>query len=100
MVEIRWTQQAGLDVSEIAEYIEKDSPYYAELQVERFYESISVLYEYPKVGKPVKELNDEKIRELLVGSYRIVYNILSKERIDIICVIHGKRLLANHPTFK
>jgi toxin ParE1/3/4 len=100
MVEIRWTRQASVDITEIAEYIEQESAYYASLQVTRFYESISVLEKQMHIGKPVPELHDENVRELLVGSYRIIYLILSETRIDIISVIHGKRLLANHPTFK
>lgn len=44
------------------------------------------------MGRVVPELGDESIRERFVYSYRIIYQI-EKERILIVAVIHGKRLL-------
>lgn len=44
------------------------------------------------IGRIVPEIGNEKIRERLVYSYRLVYRIESG-RILIVAVIHGKRLL-------
>lgn len=43
----------------------------------------------------MEEYNDENIREIIEGNYRIIYKILSNERIDIITIHHGARSLIN-----
>lgn len=41
----------------------------------------------------VPEYQNPKIRQLLEGSYRIIYRIQSEELIEIARIIHGKRQL-------
>ena len=100
MVEIRWTKQAIQDIDNIAEFISKDSEHYAKIQVQRFFESTKVLVRFPTAGKIVMEKQDSSIREVLVGSYRIIYKIINKSKIDVLTVHHSKRLLSNNPQFK
>ena len=50
---------------------------------------------FAKAGKMVLDFNDEKIRELIRGNYRIVYKIINSTRIDILTVHHTSRLLGN-----
>lgn len=40
-------------------------------------------------------MNRENIRELIEGSYRIIYEVHSKEDVEILTVFHGARLLQN-----
>jgi toxin ParE1/3/4 len=98
MVEIRWTDQAIEDVNDIAEFIAKDSEKYATIQVQRFFDSVTVLTEHPEAGKVVPELGYDEIRELLQGNYRIIYRLVSEAQIDILTVHHSRRLLSNNPT--
>lgn len=42
MVEINWTKQAVKDIDNIAEFIAKDSEYYAQIQVQRFFVSTKI----------------------------------------------------------
>ncbi len=100
MVEVNWTKQAIQDIDKIAEFIAKDSDHYAKIQVQRFFSAAKVLEKQPKSGKIVPEKQDALIREILIGSYRIIYKILSEKRIDVITVHHNKRLLSNNPGFK
>ena len=100
MVEIRWTKQAIQDIDNIAEFISKDSEHYAKIQVQRFFESTKVLVRFPTAGKIVTEKQDPSIREVLVGSYRVIYKIINKSKIDMLTVHHSKRLLSNNPRFK
>ena len=44
-------------------------------------------------GRVVPEIGNENIREIIQGNYRIIYNINNSERIAIITVHHGARLL-------
>ncbi len=93
MVDIYWTETARESVKNIAEYIARNSVYYAEKQVMKFFEAVEVLHEHPKIGKPVPEYKQDKIREILVGKYRIIYLLKSASQIDIITVHHSARIL-------
>jgi len=100
MVEVKWTDQSLEDINNIAEYIAADSEKFASIQVQKFFERVEVLHQYPKIGKVVPEITRENIRELISGNYRIIYKIISKSRIDILTVHHAARLLRNSPVFK
>jgi plasmid stabilization system protein ParE len=100
MVKIRWNEEAIIDIDEIAGFIAEDSVVYAQIQVERFFERVEILKTTPRVGKKVAETKDEAIRELIEGNYRIIYQIKSTSEVEILCIIHGMRLLKNHRTFK
>ncbi len=100
MVEVKWTSQAIHDIDSISEYIARDSEHYAKIQAKRFFDAVHILEKQPKYGKVVPEKHDPTVRELLLGSYRIIYRIVSETKIDIITVHHSKRLLANNPAVK
>jgi len=92
MVEIRWAKRSITDIELIAEYISKDSVKYAELQVKLFFAVEQKLIQFPNLGRIVPELNRKNTREIIIGSYRLIYKIVSKSRIDIITVHHTKKL--------
>jgi plasmid stabilization system protein ParE len=80
-------------VKNIAEYIAGNSVYFAEKQVQKFYEAVEILYQHPQFGKPVPEYNHQAIRQILVGNYRIIYRLKAGGNIDILTVHHSARLL-------
>lgn len=43
-------------------------------------------------GKAVPEWNDESIREIPIGNYRMIYQV-HRSQVRILTVIHGARLL-------
>ena len=92
-IEVKWTLQSIDDLVSIADFISKDSRYFAQIQTEKFFSRTEILEKHPESGRIVPELNDKNIRELIEGSYRIIYRILSKDRIDIVTVHHSSRLL-------
>lgn len=100
MAEINWTDQALKDIDNIAEFISKDSLKYAKIQTQIFFERVESLFTQPELGRVVPELQKKKIRELIVGNFRIVYRIISLKRIDILTIHHSRRLLTNNPTIK
>lgn len=97
MVALNWTDGAIADMEAIAEYIAKNSPIYASIQVEKILEKTNQIITYPFSGRKVPELNEESVRELIVDSYRLIYKIVSDNRIDILTVHHSNRLLSNNP---
>jgi toxin ParE1/3/4 len=50
------------------------------------------LKRHPLSGQVVPELHDPELREIVFGAFRIVYRI-QEERIDVLTVYHGARLL-------
>jgi addiction module RelE/StbE family toxin len=95
MAEIIWTESALNDLDDIGEYIAKDSVRYAELTVAKLFESPDILETHPLAGKMVPELQNEAIRQLIIGSYRIIYQVDDDFRIEILTVHRSSRLLGN-----
>jgi addiction module RelE/StbE family toxin len=94
---IRWTVGAREDLREIFDYIGRDSTVYAAATVERIIATIEQIRRNPKLGRVVPEYDDETIRELVVGNYRVVYR-LRGQRIGVIAVVHGSRDLIRRLT--
>jgi toxin ParE1/3/4 len=76
MAEIAWTAKARKDLIQIHSYIANDSVYYAERFIARLFKRIEVLQNFPLSGRMVPEKNDETIRELIEGNYRIFYQLI------------------------
>lgn len=93
MVKINWTTQAKNDLISIAEFIGQNSRKYARIQIQRIRERTIQLKEHPNSGRVVPELENPRIRELILGNYRIIYCLVSDERVDILTVHHSAQLL-------
>ena len=91
MVRISWTLQAKSDLKQIADYISLNSKRYAKLQVLKIKNKTHVLRTHTLIGKVVRETENENIRELIDGRYRIIYKIISKTQIDILTIHHTAR---------
>jgi len=65
--------------------------------VNSLFDSVDILEQHPLAGRVVPEFYNRVIRELIRGSYRIVYKLVSKTDIDIVTVHHSARLLKNLP---
>lgn len=92
MTQVRWTSQAVEDLQSIRRFIERDSPRYGRLVVERLYEATERLELFPRSGRMVPEVGREEIREFIVGDYRIVYRLESDAAV-LLTVFRGSRLL-------
>ena len=77
----------GNHLSEIAEYIAKDSRRYAASFVRRLRDDVRSLKQFPERGAVVPELKNNSIREISTGNYRVIYRL--SDRITILGVIHG-----------
>lgn len=91
-MKISFSKLSLSDLSEIKDYIKKDSLNYAKIFIQKIIDSIKILRDFPKIGRVVPEFKNENIREIFVKSYRIIYRI-ENETIFIVTVIHGARLL-------
>lgn len=94
MVRINWTVQSRNDLKDIAEFIAKDSKRYAKLQLVKIRRRTQLLKSHPLAGKKVGEYEMDTIRELIEGRYRIIYKIVTQDRVDILTVHHSSRDLS------
>jgi addiction module RelE/StbE family toxin len=90
MAEVIWAPTALDDIESIAEYIARDSGDMASIFVKRLFEATDRLKEFPLSGRIIPEINKPDCREILYGSYRIMYH-LDNNNVWITGVIHGAR---------
>ncbi|MEK7475214.1 MAG: type II toxin-antitoxin system RelE/ParE family toxin [Candidatus Coatesbacteria bacterium] len=74
----------------MAEYVAKDSPVYAAAIVREARDAARSLSRFPMRGRVVPELSRKDVRELIVGSYRMIYRVGAGESL-ILAFIHGAR---------
>ena len=89
-MQIEWSLNAICDLENIKIYIANDSEYYATCFVEGAFNAVKRLSIFPYSGRVVPEIAEECIREIIYGSYRIIYQITDTE-VNIVTVIHAMR---------
>jgi len=89
---VLWTENAIDHLTNIYEYIAINSPTYARRMIDRITRRSEQIAEHALSGRKVPEFDVEDIREVIEKPYRIIYRI-KPDRIDIIAVIHGARLM-------
>jgi plasmid stabilization system protein ParE len=85
-----WTNNAKRELRAVYDYIAQNSPRYAQGIVDRITRQTKQLSTMPYLGAMVPEYEEETIRELLEGSYRIIYRVRG-DRVEILSVVHGAR---------
>jgi len=93
MGEVRWTPQAADDPEAIWHFIARDSAEMAAIFADRVLRATDRLTKYPRSGRVVPELRIENFRELIVGSYRVIYRVLRDDDVQLLTVHHGARPL-------
>jgi plasmid stabilization system protein ParE len=74
-MKIVWSAPAVTDLDAIRTYIARDSETYADALILEIFEAADRLERFPESGRVVPELNDPTTREIIVGSYRVMYDI-------------------------
>ncbi|MBE9073683.1 type II toxin-antitoxin system RelE/ParE family toxin [Microcystis sp. LEGE 08355] len=93
-MKVFWTETAVNHLSSIYNYISQNSPQYAQRLVEKLTRRSEQIANFPFSGRLVPEFETEQIREVIEGSYRIIYYI-KPEQIDVIAVLHAARNIEN-----
>ena len=94
MEKIEWSELALSDLQSIHEYISQDSAFYAERLIDKIAGRINQLEKFPQSGRIVPELNNEMVRELIEGSYRIIY-LIKDGSVAIVRIHHSAMILKN-----
>lgn len=91
-MKVAWTDKALFRLQQLHDYIAADQPENARNFVDRLTIRAASIGGQPRIGRIVSRYGRDDIREIHEGAYRIVYRILP-ERIDILTVRHGARLM-------
>jgi len=94
-MKLRWTSRARRNLIEVGHYIARDKPEAARRWVDRLRKRARAAAKQPRAGRQVPEIGRDDVREVLVGHYRIVYEI-HKAEIRILAVFEGHRLLPSN----
>lgn len=87
---VKWTGPARQDLKSIHDYIARDSKFYAKKVSLEIVEKSEKLNIFPEIGRIVPEIGDPKIRELIIYSYRLIYEVFPN-KVEILALIHGKK---------
>ncbi len=89
---VLWTATALDQLQRIHDYIAADSRIYARRMLGRLRRRTGQIKRFPLLGGLVREYCHDDIREVLEGSYRIIYRVFP-DRAEILAVIHGAHIL-------
>jgi toxin ParE1/3/4 len=89
---IVWSEPAVDDLEAAVEFIAKDSDAYARSLAQLAVDAAESLRRFPNRGHRLPDPKLARFRELIIGSYRLVY-LVERKRVLIVAVLHGHRAL-------
>ena len=91
-MKVLWTDAAVAQLEAIHDYVAQTSPEYARRIIDRLTKRSSQIAAFPSSGRMVREYELNEVREVIEGSYRIIYFIKEDEdQIEVLAVIHSSR---------
>lgn len=72
------------------EVISGDSKFYVKRVTQDIVSKTDNLNNFPEIGRIVPELDDSTVRELIIYSFRLIYEV-KPDRVVVLAIIHGKR---------
>lgn len=89
-MKVVWTSGAKQDLREIQQYFAEDSESEATRLVDRLVKASERLELFPFSGRVVPEYAEDRVREIVAPSYRLIYAILA-DRVDVLAGGHSPR---------
>ena len=89
---IVWSDPAVDDLEAAVTFIAKDSDAYARSLAQLAVDAAESLRKFPNRGHRLPDPKLARFRDLIIGSYRLVY-LVEKKRVLIVAVLHGHRAL-------
>jgi addiction module RelE/StbE family toxin len=91
-MKVTWSPLAIDRIAEIASYIAEDNPAAAEKWIHRLFARTGQLADFPASGPHITETPRRDVRELILGNYRIIYRVDSRQ-VSILTVRNTKQVL-------
>jgi toxin ParE1/3/4 len=89
-VRVFWTDAALNQLEAIRDYLAETSPEYARRIVERLVNRSEQVAAFPRSGRMVPEYEIDEVRQVIEGSYRIIY-LIKEDQIEVLAIIHTSR---------
>ena len=89
---LEWSDAAADDLAAIHKFIARDSAHYAGLLVAHLVAAVDRLVAFPLSGRVVPEYQQDDLREVIHGNYRIVYRV-HVDAVRVLTVFHAARLI-------
>jgi len=87
---LRWTLRARADLVAIGRYVARDDARAARRWLEKLRSKAREAAAAPRAGRRVPEVARDDVREMIVGSYRIVYRV-ERTGISVLTVFEEHR---------
>ena len=87
---VLWTEPAQDDLREVFRFIRRDNLTAAQKVIQEIREKAGRLAQFPLSGREVPELPGASLREVIAGSYRVIYRLVSNS-IEVLTVLHSRR---------
>jgi toxin ParE1/3/4 len=92
VVRVIWAEPAIADIEEVYRFIARDSRKYARLTIERITSAAGRLADFPELGEVLHEFAHRGYRQIVVGSYRVIYRAdAERNRLLVLAVVHARR---------
>ena len=89
---IVWSKAALADLCDLVRYIAHDNRVVARRFGDLIVTKVEALETFPRIGRMVPEYRNDRLREIIVAPYRIVYEIDDESMVlSILRVWHGAR---------
>jgi len=92
---LKWSPEAIEDIEHHAQFIERDSPYYAAVVVSKIVDALEMCRKHPHIGRQVPEIENPAYRERIIYRFRVI-DRLYEEHILVVAIIHGSRNFQPH----
>ncbi|MDO9423092.1 MAG: type II toxin-antitoxin system RelE/ParE family toxin [Methylobacter sp.] len=97
---LEWSPEAIEDIESIASYIERDSPWFAQIVASKIVSTAESIPLNPEMCRIVPEIGRKNIRERFVYSYRVIYQI-EPERVLVAALTHSfMAAVCYNPSFR
>lgn len=94
-----WTKSALADLRDLVCYIARDDQTVAKRFGDLIVTKISSIQTFPRIGRLVPEYREDRLRELILSPYRIVYEIDDDQLIlSVLRIWHSARGNLELPT--
>jgi plasmid stabilization system protein ParE len=87
-----WAPVALEQAEAALDYIAQDRPAAAARWLDGLFQRVDVLRDLPEQGRLVPEARRRDLRELIYGSYRVIYRV-RQEEVSILLVRHSRQHL-------
>ncbi len=91
-MKVLWTDVAVAQLEALHDSVAQTSPEYARRIVDRLTKRSVQIAAFPFSGRAVPEYEINEVRQIIEGSYRIIYLVKEDEnQIEVLAVVHSSR---------